>query len=85
MMSMSYKKAVLVSDLPPLLDIIDDQETGFVFKSEDSNDLANKLHYILSDLGNLEQIRKNGANLIKKKYNWEEIGILTTSTYKSIL
>ena len=85
MMSMSYQKAVLVSDLPPLLDIVNDRETGFVFKSEDSVDLSNKLNYILSDLDYLEKIRKNGANLIKKKYNWEEIGILTKRTYESIL
>ena len=35
MMSLSYKKAILVSDLEPLTELVKDNDTGFVFKSED--------------------------------------------------
>ena len=66
MMSLSYEKAVLVSDLEPLTDLIKDNDTGFVFKSEDNYSLSSKLNNILSDKDNLENIRKKGLELIKK-------------------
>ena len=36
MMTLSYEKPVLVSDLPPLTEVINDKVNGYVFKSEDS-------------------------------------------------
>ncbi|MBT3417979.1 MAG: glycosyltransferase family 4 protein [Flavobacteriales bacterium] len=85
MMSLSYEKAVLVSDLPPHTEVIVDKETGFVFKTESPKSLSEKLNSILSDVDNLEKIRKKGAELIKTKYDWTEIGILTKKSYQSIL
>ena len=40
MMSLSYKKPVVVSDLPSFKEIIDDNRTGYVFESENSLDLS---------------------------------------------
>ena len=85
MMSLSYEKAVLVSDLEPLTDLIKDNDTGFVFKSGDHYSLSSKLNNILSDKDNLEHIRKRGLELIKKKYDWFEIGKQTKKSYQSIL
>jgi len=85
MMSLSYEKAVLVSDLEPLTDLIKDDDTGFVFKSGDHYSLSSKLNNILSDKDNLEHIRKKGFKLIKKKYDWFEIGKQTKKSYQSIL
>jgi len=85
MMSLSYEKAVLVSDLEPLTDLIKDNDTGFVFKSEDVYSLSSKLNNILSDKDNLEHIRKKGFKLIKRKYDWLEIGKQLKKSYQSIL
>ena len=85
MMSLSYEKAVLVSDLEPLTDLIKDNDTGFVFKSGDDYSLSSKLNNILSDKDNLEHIRKRGLELMKKKYDWFEIGKQTKKSYQSIL
>ena len=85
MMSLSYEKAVLVSDLEPLTDLIKDNDTGFVFKSGDHYSLSSKLNNILSDKDNLEHIRKRGLELMKKKYDWFEIGKQTKKSYQSIL
>ena len=85
MMSMSYEKAVLVSDLPPLIEVIKDKETGFVFETENETSLSNKLNFILSDLSILDDINKNALRLVKKKYDWEEIGMRLKMIYKSIL
>ena len=85
MMSLSYEKPVLVSDLSPLTEIIIDNETGFVFKSGDSVSLSNKLISIFSDLDNLESVRIKGSDLVKIKFDWMTIGTLTKESYFSIL
>jgi len=84
-MSMSYEKAVLVSDLPPLTEVVKDKETGFVFESENSTSLSEKLNLILSDMDNLDRLRKRGSDLMKIKYDWSEIALLTKKSYQSIL
>ncbi len=83
-MTLSYIRPVLVSNLLPLKEIIVDNENGFLFKSEDVNDLAEKLKLILADKNNLENVRKNGYNFIKDKYSWEKIGSLTKTAYQSL-
>ena len=85
MMSMSYEKAVIVSDLPPLIEVVEDMKTGFVFESENSESLSEKLNRILSDKNKLEEVRIEGSNYIKSKYDWLEIGKEMKKSYQSIL
>lgn len=85
MMSLSYEKAVLVSDLSPLTEVVEDEKTGFVFKSENPNSLSDKLNQILSDKENLEKVKLKGAELVNTKYDWLEIGKQTKISYQSIL
>jgi len=83
-MTLSYIRPVLASDLLPLKEIIVDNENGFLFKSEDVNDLADKLKLILADKKNLENVSKNGYNFIKNRFSWEKIGRLTKIAYQSL-
>ena len=84
MMTLSYERPALVSDLPPLQEVVIDNENGFLFKSEDVNDLAEKINLILSDQENLERVRKNGSTLINTKFGWDEIGRLTKLAYETL-
>ena len=84
MMGLSYKKPVLVSDLPPLKEVITDNKNGFLFRSEDVKDLTNKLNFILSDKCDLKRIESNGSKLINKEFSWEKIGRLTAKAYKTL-
>lgn len=43
LMAQSYQVPVIVSDLPGMTEIITDGKNGFVFKSEDSDDLCKKM------------------------------------------
>jgi len=83
-MTLSYGKPALVSDLPPLKEIVTDMQTAFLFESEDSISLAKKLHLILLDSEKLEQVRINGQELINTKYDWNEIGRQTKQAYQSL-
>ena len=84
MMTLSFERPALVSDLPPLKEIISDNENGFLFKTENVNDLTNRLNSILSDKGLMEQVRSKGTELINTKYDWTEIGKQTKQAYQSV-
>jgi len=84
MMTLSYERAALVSDLPPLKEVITDNENGFLFKSEDSESLSNRLNEILANREILEKVRVNGTKLITTKYDWHEIGRQTKRAYQTL-
>ena len=84
MMTLSFERPALVSDLPPFKEIILDNENGFIFKSEDVNDLTLKLISILSNKELIEKVRNKGSELIKTKYDWVEIGKQTNQVYQSL-
>ena len=84
MMTLSYERPAIVSNLPPLMEVISDNENGFLFETENSNDLSDKLIEILADKKNLEIVRKKGTELINTKYGWDEIGRLTKSAYETL-
>ncbi len=84
MMTLSYGKPALVSDLPPLKEVVTDMQTAFLFESENPISLAEKLNLILLDPGKLEQVRINGEKLINTKYDWNEIGRQTKLAYQSL-
>ena len=83
-MTLSYGKPALVSDLPPLKEVVTDMETAFLFKTENHVLLAEKLNLILSDTEKLEQVRQKGEELINTKYDWNEIGKQTKQAYQSL-
>jgi len=83
-MTLSYGKPALVSDLPPLKEVVTDMRTAFLFESENAISLAKKLNLILLDPKKLEQVRINGEELINTKYDWNEIGRQTKQAYQSL-
>ncbi len=84
MMALSYERAALTSDLPPLKEVISDNQNGFLFRTQDSDSLADRLTEILSDETLLESVRVEGAKLINTKYGWNKIGLLTREAYANI-
>lgn len=85
LMAMSYKKPVLVSDLPGMLDIVKDGETGFIFSQNDKNSLAKRLSSALADDGALRRVSQNGYDYVVNHHDWKTIGIRTASLYKAVL
>lgn len=81
--SMTYRKAVLVSDLPPFLEVIQDNINGFVFKENDVNDLANKLKFVNANKAKIEKVGHEAYKTAKDKFDWKEIGISLGEIYNS--
>jgi len=85
LMAMSYRKPVLVSDLPGMLDIVQDGETGFVFKKNDSASLAAKLSSVLMDNEGLLRVSDKGYTFIVTHHDWNAIGRRTAALYEAVL
>lgn len=84
LMAMSYGKTVLVSNIPGMLEVVQDQETGFVFHSGNVDDLAQRICTIFTDQPIMKSVAKRGYKLMKDKYDWAVIGNKTKDIYASL-
>ncbi len=81
MMSSSFNVPIIVSDLEPFLDIIDDQKNGLVFKVNDVKSLAEKLIFSINSSEKMNSYAKNNFEKIKNQYDWTKIGKLNKDVY----
>ena len=85
LMAMSYGKPVLASNLEGMAEVIDDGATGFLFRTEDTADLAKQLLSVLADRAGMQRVAANGLALMRDAYAWERIGRLTAECYAAAL
>lgn len=83
LMAMSYGKAVLVSDLPGMTEIVSDGHTGYVFRQGIVSDLEQKVCSALEDGDEREILAKEGFNRVRDDYDWTVIGNKTSELYQS--
>ncbi|NJB72640.1 glycosyltransferase involved in cell wall biosynthesis [Saonia flava] len=82
LLTLSYGRTVITSNLEPFREIITDNENGFIFESENSKDLAScilKLNY-----NSIIETTSNSKKLIEKNFNWINIGHKTLNFYSSL-
>jgi len=81
MMSSSFNVPIIVSDLEPFLDIIENQISGLVFKVNDVKSLAEKLIFSVNNSEKMNSYAKNNFEKIKNQYDWAKIGKLNKDVY----
>ena len=81
MMSLSFGKAVVLSDLEPFKEVVEDQKSALFFNSGDKNNLAEVVLNALKDDSLRNRIGDGGLDLMKKKFSWNNIGELTKDAY----
>ena len=84
LLSMSYEKPVLVSDLAGMLEVVRDKENGFVFKQNDPKSLSGKINMILQDMEECDVVTIKALSDMKGHYSWVEIGKKTKKLYENI-
>ena len=82
LLSMSYGRVSLCSDLEPFADIIEDGKTGYLFQSENVESLKEKILFIAKNKTNLTGIRNNALTILRSKFDWTVIGKQTKSVYE---
>lgn len=84
LMAMSFSKPVVVSDIPGMLEIVQDGVTGYVFRSGDASDLATVLLSGLSDDAKRGEVARRGLELMDEAYAWPLIGKMTADVYATL-
>lgn len=85
LLTMSYGKPVLCSDLQPFREVIRHDKNGFLFESENIEDLSRQIIVIMKTPAKLESVTKASDILIRTKYDWNDIGMMTKEFYAQFL
>jgi glycogen synthase len=67
--AMGNKKLVLASDVGGMKELIKDNESGYLFKADDFEDLFNKIKFII-DNGISQKIVEDAYEYVKKEKSW---------------
>lgn len=82
--AMDYESAIISSDLEPLKAVIENQVNGLLFKSEDSQDLAEKINLLAFDEELRKELKVNAKCFIDEKYSWNIVANATLKVYTQL-
>ncbi|WP_424193362.1 glycosyltransferase family 4 protein [Ampullimonas aquatilis] len=85
LMAMTFGKAVLVSNIPGMLEVVTDKKNGLVFETENIESLSEQILWSINNIEALDVIAQSGQDLMFTDYSWEKVGQLTTKLYRQIL
>ncbi|MCO6184850.1 glycosyltransferase family 4 protein [Rhizobium sp. L1K21] len=83
--AMSRGKPVIASDLPGMVEMIDDGKNGFLFKTEDVESLAEAIRRAFGSDQILSQCGEAALEKARDQYGWDAVGILTRNVYTQLL
>ena len=78
--AMSYGNCCLVSDIPECAEVVEDK--ALIFKKADVEDLQEKLQDACDHPEKVDAHKKQAADFICKKYNWDEVTKETMALYR---
>lgn len=78
--AMSYGNCCLVSDIPECAEVVEDK--ALIFKKADVKDLQSKLQDACDNSEKVDAHKKQAADFICSKYNWDEIVQATLKLYR---
>ena len=81
--AMALGKCVLVSDIPENLETIGD--AGFSFRHGDSEDLKEKLQFLLANPETVNKMERTAIDRVEKYYDWNKITDTIEKIYASLV
>ena len=78
--AMSYGNCCLVSDIPECAEVVEDK--ALIFKKSDVEDLREKLQEACDHPEMVMKMKKQAADFICEKYNWDEVVKETMKLYR---
>ena len=78
--AMSYGNCCLVSDIPECTEVVEDK--ALIFKKSDVSDLWEKLQDACNHPENVMELKKEAADFICKKYDWDDVVEKTRELYR---
>ena len=80
-----FKKPLIVSDCKPQKEFVEDNNCGLVFKSNDCNDLVNKITLLLNNPHQGNELGKNGVKAVENSYNLNIFKTTLLSAYFDLI
>lgn len=81
--AMSYKRAIIASDIPENREALAD--CGFYFKNKDTQNLAERMRELLDNPDSAKLKAEQGYIRAEKMYNWENITKQIIAVYEDLL
>lgn len=78
--AMSYGNCCLTSDIPECTEVVEDK--AFIFKKSDVDDLKNCLQDACDHPEKVWELKKQAADFICEKYNWDDVVEETMKLYR---
>ena len=78
--AMSYGNCCLVSDIPECAEVVEDK--ALIFKKSNLQDLQEKLQAACDDSQKVMELKKQAADFICSKYNWDDVVKETMKLYR---
>ena len=85
LLAMSYGSPVLVSDIAGMLEAINDERTGFVFRSRDPAHLAQRIGEIFSAPGHATDVAQAGLRMVTVRNDWSLLAEQSLVCYQRAL
>jgi glycosyltransferase involved in cell wall biosynthesis len=82
--AMACGRPVIATNLPGLRTVVDDNQTGYLVRPRDIDDLVIKMQKILSNDKLASDFGQNGFKKVQDKYTWPKIVKQIDLVYKSI-
>lgn len=83
--AMAMQKAIIVSDVSPLLEMVEENQTALVCKSDDIESLKQAIVRLYNNKELREKIAYNAKLWIKQNRNWENISKRYIALYKGFV
>jgi len=80
--AMSLGKCIIGSNCEGNMEVLNDDKTGFLFKIGDTDELAEKLDYCLSN--NTVEVEQN-AKILAEKFEWGKIANQVENVYQELI
>lgn len=77
--AMSYGNCCIVSDIPENMEVVEDKAVSF--KKGDSNDLKEKLEFLLEHPQKVQEYKEGSTDFICGKYSWDDVVEKTIQVY----
>lgn len=83
--AMAMEKAVIISDVGGLKELIEEENTAVIFKNGDSNDLAEKIITLINNKEKREAMGKFARDYVIKSRQWKDMVANYKEIYEGIM
>jgi len=80
--AMAARTPVIATDIPPLRELIKEEETGLLFAPRKVEELKTKLEHLLKNTELSKRLSLRGYELVKRSFCWDEIAKKVEELFK---